>query len=170
MNKQMPELNGALYSSTQVSDDELRKQIDIVWLWITHGHDEKSIERSLDATMQLIHQHTATAVSAAIQDTKRVPESNAPDTIEMLYIESPSIGLVEFRRRIEAYAAAVEEAVIEARINEFDKFIDQSQNGGKYWRVIPKDYLRDRGDELLIAARKQSDSIANLTTPERDGE
>jgi len=41
-------------------------------------------------------------VPPTIQESNRVSENNSPDTIEMLYIESPSIGLVEFRKRIEA--------------------------------------------------------------------
>ena len=40
-------------------------------------------------------------VSKRMDSLPTAPENNSPDTIEMLYIESPSIGLVEFRCRIE---------------------------------------------------------------------
>lgn len=44
---------------------------------------------------------SSTDVSLTIQEPERVSENSSPDTIEMLYIESSNIGLVEFRKRVE---------------------------------------------------------------------
>lgn len=38
------------------------------------------------------------------------PEMDEPDAIERLYIESPAIGLVEFRKRIESLITSEKEA------------------------------------------------------------
>lgn len=78
-------------------------------------------------------------VSPTIQDDQRVSENNSPDTIELLYIESSNIGLVEFRKRIEAAVTNRERAArLQGRIEaglEFRKhmistspFIEQILN------------------------------------------
>ena len=84
-------------------------------------------------------------VPPTIQESNRVSENNSPDTIEMLYIESPSIGLVEFRKRIEALitqqvtAATVEElGHIQAN---YGPYVAQTMAGGE-WQTI-KERMND---------------------------
>ena len=62
-------------------------------------------------------------VSPTIQEPERVSENNSPDTIEMLYIESSNIGLVEFKNRIETLITQyTNQKVLEARQSELEMF------------------------------------------------
>lgn len=67
-------------------------------------------------------------VSPTIQETNPVSENNSPDTIEMLYIESPGIGLVEFRRRLEQL---IKEEVDKERFAAYKRGFEQGQFDAK---------------------------------------
>ena len=70
-----------------------------------------------------------------------------PDAVEQLYIESPAIGLVEFRKRIAQLAAG-------ARLDEYANQMPNYRNKTSY-RVDKKD-LEARMEVLRAEARGQS--------------
>jgi len=108
--------------SSTLPEDEVRKVF------------EEELNPPSHSTNNLRAQHSD--VSSTIQDSERVSENNPPDTIELLYIESPNIGLVEFRKRIEAYAHTqtieAEKRGIAWTIKEIDDMHYHAGDDGSY--------------------------------------